>query len=297
MTATRCVLQSNDLSVTMLPEFGARVHSIEAFGVNVLRTPPTPDAYRADPFYWGGYHMAPWCNRLDTTRPMRLGACTVNLAPNFPDGSAIHGQVLSRPWAVTGEGRFAIRGGAAGGWPWTYDLTLQATVSDACLWLEYALTNTSKEPMPAALGLHPWLRQPALVRIPARTGFAASADTSPEPEPMTGALDLRVPAPLPVGTDACWTSLTEPAVEVTWPAERITMTITANADDLVIVAAHPAGLAAIAVEPQTHAPAGLRRLARGEPHALQLLQPDRTLRFAVTLAFASHGEAEAQHEG
>jgi aldose 1-epimerase len=269
------------------------VHSIAAFGVNVLRTPPTPDVYRDDPFYWGAYHMAPWCNRLDARRPMRFGADTVNLPPNFPDGSAIHGQVLSRPWAVTSEGCFAIRGGASGGWPWTYSLTLQATISGACLRLEYALTNTSKEPMPAGLGLHPWLRQPALVRIPATAGFAANVDTSPEPEPMTGALDLQVPAPLPVGTDACWTSLTEPAVEVIWPAEQITMMITANADDLVIVAAHPAGLAAIAVEPQTHAPAGLRRLARGEPHALQLLQPDQTLRFAVTLAFASQVEFDS----
>jgi hypothetical protein len=49
--------------------------------------------------------------------------------------------------------------------------------------------------------------------------------------------------------------------------------------------AYPAQLAAVAVESQTHAPAGLRRLLNGAPHAPRWLAPGAILRFTITLAF------------
>jgi aldose 1-epimerase len=285
MTDALCRLRSEELSVALLPGVGARLHSVEVFGVSLLRTPPTIDHHRADPFFWGGYHMAPWCNRLDTGGSVHVFGQTVALSPNFPDGSAMHGQVHDQPWAICGDATFTTRGGAADGWPWCYDLTLHVTVHAARISLEYQLTNTSDEPMPAGVGFHPWFRHPALVRIPATHGFPVNANTPAVPQPMTGPLDLRAASLLPANLDASWTGLAEPEVEVVWPAERIAMTMSADTDDLVVVAAHPAQLATIAVEPQTHAPAGLRRLLRGEPHGLRLLAPGATLRFSVALTF------------
>ncbi len=51
-----------------------------------------------------------------------------------------------------------------------------------------------------------------------------------------------------------------------------------------IVAATLPGTDAVAVEPQTHAPDGLRRLARGEPGALALLPPGGRLELTMGLA-------------
>jgi hypothetical protein len=57
-----------------------------------------------------------------------------------------------------------------------------------------------------------------------------------------------------------------------------------------IVAASPAGIDAVAVEPETHAPAGVRRLLQGEPGALELLSPGETMTLAVRLAFVDVDE-------
>ena len=56
-------LRSDRLEVVLLPELGARIHRIRAFGHDLLRTPPDPRDHAADPFFWGAYPMAPWCNR------------------------------------------------------------------------------------------------------------------------------------------------------------------------------------------------------------------------------------------
>ena len=52
-----------------------------------------------------------------------------------------------------------------------------------------------------------------------------------------------------------------------------------------VVAASPSELDAIAVEPQTHAPQGLRRLINGEPGALALLDPGGSLSLITELTF------------
>ena len=57
-----------------------------------------------------------------------------------------------------------------------------------------------------------------------------------------------------------------------------------------IVAASPSTLDAIAVEPQTHAPHGLRRLLAGEPGGLTLLEPHETLSVVARLGFEQLAE-------
>ncbi len=52
------------LEAVLLPEAGARLHRLRAFGHDLLRTPSDPVDHLRDPIVWGGYLMAPWCNRL-----------------------------------------------------------------------------------------------------------------------------------------------------------------------------------------------------------------------------------------
>ena len=43
------------LEAIVLPEAGARLHRLRAFGHDLLRTPHEPAIHQADPFFWGAF--------------------------------------------------------------------------------------------------------------------------------------------------------------------------------------------------------------------------------------------------
>ena len=86
------VIGDDQLELSVLPALGARLHSLRFAGHELLLTPSDPNRHADDPFFWGAFVMAPWCNRV-APGPLVVGESEVNLAPNFRDGSAIHGQV------------------------------------------------------------------------------------------------------------------------------------------------------------------------------------------------------------
>ncbi len=169
--AREVVLRSDVLEVVLLPELGARIHRIRAFGEDLLRTPADRAAHRDEPFFWGAYHMAPWCNRA-AAGPSTIAGRTVRLDANFADGSAIHGLVSSSPWEERDDGSLAIRiGGHEGGWPWQHEVSLAPAVDAETLTLDYRVRNLSDAPMPAGIGFHPWFRRPVELRLPAAFGL------------------------------------------------------------------------------------------------------------------------------
>src|SRR5690606_22301221 len=168
------VLRGETLELVILPEVGGRIHRLRAFGRDLLRTPPDPAVHREHPFFWGAYPMAPWCNRATPGRRVVAGR-EVDLAPNFPDGSAIHGLVSSRPWEVIGPGALSAAGGdGSDGWPWPFEVSLDSTIDGEVVRLAYRLTNRSDAPMPAGIGLHPWFRRPIEVRLEAEAVYPAN---------------------------------------------------------------------------------------------------------------------------
>jgi aldose 1-epimerase len=282
--AAPLVLVGDDVEVTLLPEHGARLHRVRAFGVDLLRTPDEVEAHESDPFFWGAYVMAPWCNRI-VPGPVRVAGRTVDLAPNFPDGTAIHGLVAARPWQLDGDGTLRAVGGGDD-WPWAFEVSLLATVEGRTLTLAYALANRSDAPMPAGLGLHPWFRRPLELRVPAAVVYAANSGSSPEPEPVHDDVDLRTAGPPPPGLDVTFATVDPPAIGLAWPEAGIHATLeAATAGSTLVAVATPPDLDAVAVEPQTHGPDGLRRLLRGERDALRILEPgaEMTLELRLTV--------------
>ena len=146
-----------------------------------VRTPSDPSTHVGDPFFWGAYPMAPWCNRL-VAAPIALGGRTIDLPANFPDGTAIHGQVYDRSWHVD-DGWMWIDGGGGDGWPWRYRVDLQVSVDGGHVGLDYALMNQDREAMPAGLGIHPWFRGPVDVAIHGDRVFPSNTGTIVDPEP------------------------------------------------------------------------------------------------------------------
>jgi aldose 1-epimerase len=281
-------LERGPLEVELVPQLGARLHRVRAFGHDLLRTPATPDLHASDPFFWGGYVMAPWCNRVDATATV-VGGRRVRLPANFPDGSAIHGQVYARPWERTGAGSFRVSGGDDG-WPWAYEVTLDAAVeaagtNGAALHLRLAVTNRSDEPMPAGIGLHPWFVEPVRVRIAADRVFPGNVESPARPVAVSGPYDLREPARLGPGVDATWSDLHDPPVRLAWPSTGVTAEMALRAPTRYVCAAGAAQLGAVAVEPQTHAPQGIRRLLRGEPGGLAWLAPAESVALEIDLSF------------
>ena len=274
------------LEVVVLADAGARLHRIRAFGLDLLRAPADWRLHLTDPFYWGAYVMAPWCNRIDA-RATRVASRDVNLESNFPDGTAIHGQVAARPWRVEEDGSFVIRGGGER-WPWRYEVRERVRVSRSRLRIDLELTNLDDGPMPAGLGIHPWFHRPELVAIHGGRVFPDNLQSKAAPQPVAGQLDLRSLGAIPDGLDATWTDLADPVAELVWE-HRVRATMRIEADHAFVVAATPQGLGAIAVEPQTHAPQGLRRLVNDEPGAMEMVAPGEKVSLALTLDFEQLG--------
>jgi aldose 1-epimerase len=286
------VLRSEVMEVVILPEVGGRIHRIRAFGQDILRTPDDPAMHVVEPFLWGAYVMAPWCNRATPGR-MVLAGREVTLAANFPDGTAIHGLVSSARWVQRSSGNLAyVGGGGRDGWPWAFEVSETASLTGATLTLECRVRNLDDAPMPAGIGLHPWFRRPVELRVPAEAVYSTNSQSAPDPATVTGARDLRSLAPPADGLDDTWTQLTEPRVELTWPASGVQAILEVETDGggLLVAVASPPAIDAIAVEPQTHGPDPLRRLALGEPDPPVLLPPGASVRLALRLTISHHGE-------
>jgi aldose 1-epimerase len=284
-------VSGDTIEVELLPAAGGRLHRLRAFGQDLLRTPDDLAEHARDPFFWGGYVMAPWCNRI-AAAPTAVGDELVNLASNFPDGTAIHGQVYAVPWQVRDDGTLWVRGGGDS-WPWPYETTIRASVADRVLTIVQTLQNLGASSMPGGLGIHPWFRRPLDIRVPAERVLTPNSDPDPPIEPVSGYLDLRELRRMPDDLDAAWPDPGEPAVELGWPELGIRATIRARSEAGVhVVAASPAWLDAVAVEPQTHLPQGLRRYLRGEPGGLHVIAPGATLRLVIEMTFARTPERD-----
>ena len=170
-------ISDGTVELVVLPEAGARIHRLRAFGHDLVRTPADPAVHLRDPFYWGAYVMAPWCNRVEAG-PQRLGRADARSRRELPGR-----QRDPRPGLRSGRGSgagtasFAVRGGEDG-WPWAYETSLRIAVERGSVRLEQRLVNRSADPMPAGLGLHPWFLRPVEVAIRADAVFRDNMATT-----------------------------------------------------------------------------------------------------------------------
>lgn len=272
------------IEVELLPAVGARLHRLRVFGHDLLRTPDNAAEHVRDPFSWGAYVMAPWCNRIAAV-PTEVGDRTVSIPSNFADGSAIHGQVFAAGWEVAADGSLSITAGGDG-WPWPYRCWLRVSIRGAVLRVAQSLTNLSEGPMPAGLGLHPWFRRPLELRIEADSVVPSNLDPDVAVAAASGRWDLRAMQAVPDDLDATWLAPGDPAVELRWPELGVigTMRMRSTAESCIALAS-PVALDAAAIEPQTHAPQGLRRFLRAEPGAMRAIEPGRVLGLTTEIAF------------
>jgi len=212
--------RTSDIVVSILPSVGNIAFEMRVQGHNVLRFPQKTSAeFKAQPNATGIPFMGPWANRLDEQafyangRRYAFDMSLGNVRGNIP----IHGFLTTTDqWQVTatradGEGasvtsrlEFARQPMWMKQWPFAHTIEMTYRLANGQLEVETAITNTSAEAMPVAVGFHPYFqltdapRDEWTIAIGARTQWKLDANKVPTGEtvPIEELLPNRSSAPL-----------------------------------------------------------------------------------------------------
>jgi aldose 1-epimerase len=188
--------------VSILTSVGNMAYGMTVKGQNILRFPfASVDDYKSKPPSRHGIPLlAPWGNRLDEQAFYANGkryAFDMSMG-NVSAANAIHGFMsLTDQWQVVelkhdGDAAWvtsrleAFRQPAwMKQWPFAHTIEMTYRLSGGVLEVETKVTNHSAEPMPVALGYHPWLqltdspRDEWTIVVPARTRWLLSYQKVP----------------------------------------------------------------------------------------------------------------------
>lgn len=115
------------------------------------------------------YVMLPWCNRIDGGT-FDFEGIPRRVKINWPDGTAIHGDTMHRPWRILDRSPLSARLGfdssdhADFNWPWPIEATVRYEIeslgdSATAVHLALSVTNRGDTAMPAGGGWHPYFRR------------------------------------------------------------------------------------------------------------------------------------------
>jgi aldose 1-epimerase len=178
------------VEVSVVPSIGNRVSEMKVHGKNILYFPVTDLAqFQQKPDLNGVPFLAPWANRLDAQSFWANGKKYMfNMTLGNVSGAIpIHGLLTaSNLWEitevaadrksahVTSRLRFWKYPDLMAQWPFAQEYEITYRLADGVLEAKLTVTNLSAEPMPLAVGFHPYYRLPDVPRdewvanIPAR---------------------------------------------------------------------------------------------------------------------------------
>ena len=203
-------LSGGVISAVFTPALGMNGVSLRCRGVEHLALPGGIDALRAG-HTTGLPLLAPWANRL-AQRRYRAAGVQVDLSRQRlkvdGNGLPIHGLLVGKPgWTVE---RMTTRGDTARlhasteidsrSFPFPHRIDLSVTVRDSRLRIDTTIIPSSRRPVPASFGWHPYLTLPDAprsswrLRLPTRRHLALDARGIP-----TGAAALARREVGPIG--------------------------------------------------------------------------------------------------
>jgi aldose 1-epimerase len=206
---------AHGVEVSIAPSVGNMAYEMKVHGHNILWTPAAIDELQKSPQLSGIPFLAPWANRLDPQAfwangkkyqfDMELG--------NVRGATPIHGLVSASPlWKVTAAAgdkssahvtskiEFWKYPDLMKQWPFAHEYEMTYRLADGMLEVSVTISNLSAEPMPVAVGFHPYYRIPDVPRdewrghIPARQRVIADSRLIPTGEFKL--MDLPDPFPL-----------------------------------------------------------------------------------------------------
>jgi len=164
------------IEVSIVPSIGNNAYQMVANGKDFFWSPFKSLAdFKVKPANCGNPFLAPWANRLDQDaffangKKFSLNPELGNL-PRDPNGRPIHGLLRFAPWEVV-----SMKADASGAevtsrfefwrypelmaqFPFAHTLEMTYRLKDGALEVETAIKNHSTEPMPVAIGYHPYFR-------------------------------------------------------------------------------------------------------------------------------------------
>lgn len=267
------ILRRGLAAVDVRPGEGGRIGQITVAGQSLMRGQDDGASSWHD---WGCYPLVPWSNRIAGARFTFRGV-EHRMQANFPDGSAIHGLASEARWQVTrSDAHSATLGLLVDRAPFVLDCREEIGLREDCLDVALSVVNRGALPVPAGLGIHPWLRAGA-VRVPAERVYPCERCIPVgQAQPVGPAEDLRTKR-IPPRLDDCFTGLTDASAEV--GGVRITWS-----DEITHVVVYTGVLGWVCCEPVTHANDGFNLLDRGWPGTgVRVLEPGEA--FSASFAF------------
>jgi len=296
-------LNEGALRATILPGLGAGLADLSLRGPNgypvpLLRRAPHDAAHFNE---LACYLMAPWSNRI-AGAAFEFGGRTQRLRPNWADGTAIHGDVCSRPWAILDRtpvsARLALdsRSHADANWPWPFVARVRYEIGAEAFATELSVTNLGDAPMPAGLGFHPYFMRRLWsaaddVRVEVRTaGRYPAAGMIPKGAPVADGVTAALGAGGPLGgaeLDDVFAGFDGRAT-IRWPSSGVSLQFDCSPELGHAVVYSPArdhaggggrgSLSWFCVEPVSMVNDGFNRLAGGDGGTgVRTLAPGETL--------------------
>ena len=149
-------LEAGDWRMSVLPELGGAIGSLDFRGHPVLRSTP---ADATDPLQTACFPMVPWVNRIDHGR-FKAGRSTINLRPTpGHEPHALHGEGWRVPWTPRDRTASSVvldLTQPASSWPWAWSAQQRIWLDPAALHVNLYVTNNDRTMMPAGIGLHPY---------------------------------------------------------------------------------------------------------------------------------------------
>lgn len=258
------------------------------------------------------YLLAPWCNRIPSGR-FEFGGRAWRVPPNWPDGTAIHGEVMARAWSLRDRSPESVhlmceaRDEAGRGWPWAYTARVRYELDAASLGCVLEVRNESNAPMPCGVGFHPyWMRRlwsdgdAVRVMVDVRGRYPARGCIPIKPAEADAVSEhLRAGGPLgDPGLDDVFDGFTGRA-EIVWPASavRVRYECSEGLGHAVVFAPSDRGGAGsiFCLEPVSMVNDGLGRLARGDTATgVRVLAPGESMRAAWTMFVDRLDEGDAR---
>lgn len=181
----------NKVEVAVVPSVGNSAYEMKVNGKNILHFPYESVAdYKAKPDMIGIPFLGPWANRLDQQAFYANGK-KYNFDMEFGNVQGqipLHGLITFSPhWEVSSVSadaksarysarlRFWKHPDLMAQWPFAHEYEMTYILKDGELEVRINVANLSTEPMPIAIGFHPYFTIPGVPRdqymahIPART--------------------------------------------------------------------------------------------------------------------------------
>ena len=179
--------RGRDIELAIVPSLGNRAIAMLVKGQNILYVPfDDPSLLKTDKHTNGIPFLAPWANRMPDGfwangqwYPFRQGS---NVLRPDPNGIPIHGMLIASPfWEIVDSGandasayitsrlEFWKYPDLMANWPFAHEYEMTYRLAEGTLEVTVTVTNRSTDPMPVALGFHPYFQLPG---VPIAEAFA-----------------------------------------------------------------------------------------------------------------------------